>query len=168
MTENELLLCPDKTDDNKKKLLLFVCTGNTCRSPMAAALFNHIFTDSEYFAASAGLYADGSPISPNAAEALMERGVLPTPHNDYRRHVSRRLDEKLLDEADTVVAITERHAMEIIFRYPAYASRVVVMSEDIPDPYGGSMEVYRECLSKIEAVLRDSFEAAPSKESENG
>ena len=166
MSEKEALLCPDLTDENKKKTVIFVCTGNTCRSPMAAALFNHLFSDSNYRAESAGLYADGSPISEKAVEALMERGVLPTPTNDYRHHLSRTLDESMMTEADLVVAITDSHSMEIIFRYPAYASKVAVMTENIPDPFGGSIEVYRRCLEKIEKILKESFAQPPFEDSE--
>ena len=157
MAENEVMLCPALKDLDTKKTILFVCTGNTCRSPMAAALFNHLFKDSPYLASSAGLYADGSPISENALAALMEKGVLPTQNNDYRNHISRQLDEKLVNEAGMIVGITGSHAMEIIFRYPASASKVAVMPEDVPDPYGGGIDVYRECLNKMEELLKVSF-----------
>ncbi len=158
MSDFETTLCEEKEEESlAKKKLVFVCTGNTCRSPMAAALYNHLFSDSGYTASSAGLYADGSPISEKAVSALMERGVLPTPSNDYRCHVSRNLDERIIREADLIVGITGSHAMEIMFRYPSYASKIAVMSEDIPDPYGGDVRVYRTCLEMIERSLTSSF-----------
>ena len=147
-----------------KKSIVFVCTGNTCRSPMAAALYNHLFADGEFIASSAGLYGDGSPISEKAVDALMERGVLPTPHNDYRRHVSRQLDEDIVSHADLVVAITGRHAMEIMLRHPVHASKVAALNEDVPDPYGGSSEIYRRCLEEIERLLTESFGGIPANE----
>ncbi len=168
MSDYKTVLCEEKAETVcTKKKLVFVCTGNTCRSPMAAALYNHLFAEGEYLASSAGLYADGSPISEKAVSALMERGVLPTPSNDYRCHVSRPLDEKLISEADLVVAITGSHAMEIIFRYPANASKVAVMSEDVPDPYGGDAEVYRACLKKIEDILTASFAPGASEDTDS-
>ena len=158
MSDFETTLCEEITGEVcPKKKLVFVCTGNTCRSPMAAALYNHLFAKGEYFATSAGLYADGSPISEKAVCALMERGVLPTPSNDYRHHTSRSLDENLINDADMVVGITGSHAMELMFRYPSYASKIAVMSEDIPDPYGGDDDVYRKCLEMIERSLTSSF-----------
>ena len=96
----------------------------------------------------------------------MERGVLPTPSNDYRHHVSRNLDEKIMSEADLAVAITGSHAMELMFRYPSYASKIAVMSEDIPDPYGGDDDVYRKCLEKIESVLTASFSSSTAEDSD--
>lgn len=168
MSDFETTLCEEIAGETRpKKKLVFVCTGNTCRSPMAAALYNHLFADGEYFAVSAGLYADGSPISEKAVRALMERGVLPTPSNDYRIHISRSLDEKLISEADLVVAVTGSHAMEIMLRYPAHASKLAVMSDDVPDPYGGDDGVYRACLSKIEDILAASFAARPPEAEKN-
>ncbi|MBQ6788571.1 MAG: low molecular weight protein arginine phosphatase [Clostridia bacterium] len=158
MSDFEAVLCEKKADTTvTKKKLVFVCTGNTCRSPMAAALYNHLFADGEFAASSAGLYADGSPISDKASAALMERGVLPTPSNDYRRHVSRNLDEKIVSEADLIVGISGSHAMEIMFRHPAYASKIAALSEDVPDPYGGDASVYRTCLDMLERILTASF-----------
>ena len=164
MRDNETVICKDVISDAvPQKKIIFVCTGNTCRSPMAAALYNHLFANGNFTAQSAGLYADGSPISPKAEDALMERGVLPTPSNDYRRHVSRNLNETLMGEADLVVAITGSHAMEIMLRYPTYASKIAALSEDVPDPYGGDADVYRKCLSKIESILKSSF-GGPAEE----
>ncbi len=159
MSDFEAVLCEEKAEcaENKKKLV-FVCTGNTCRSPMAAALYNHLFENGEFVASSAGLYADGSPISAKASDALMERGVLPTPSNDYRHHLSRSLDEKIIREADLIVGISGSHAMEIMFRYPAHASKIAVLSEDVPDPYGGDADVYRACLNMLERILTKSFD----------
>ncbi len=158
MSEFEAVLCPEKSGNAKNKSsLIFVCTGNTCRSPMAAALFNHLYPDSDFAATSAGLLADGSPISKNASEALMERGVLPTPGNNYIAHISRALDEDAVNEADLIVGITSSHAMSILMKYPAHASKITVMPMDISDPYGGDMDRYRECLSDIERALASAF-----------
>ena len=165
MSDFKAVLCEEKAEcAESKKKLVFVCTGNTCRSPMAAALYNHLFENGEFAASSAGLYADGSPISEKAADALMERGVLPTPSNDYRRHVSRNLDEKIVSEADLIVGISGSHAMEIMLRYPAYASKIAVLSEDVPDPYGGDASVYRACLDMLERILNASFGGSAAKE----
>lgn len=157
MTENEILLCPDKADTEGKKTILFVCTGNTCRSPMAAALFNHLYQSSPYIATSAGLAAYGEPISENALRVLMERGVLPTPSNDYRFHVSRTVNRQILSDVDIVVGISSSHAMNLMFAFPEFASKITVMSRDISDPFGGDVAVYKKTLEDIESALREAF-----------
>ena len=154
MTEDKLKPCLDKDEaQDIRKTLLFVCTGNTCRSPMAAALYNHLYSDSAYYAESAGLAAYGQPISENAAAALMERGVLPTLENNYLTHISRPLTDKLIENADLVIGLTGSHALNIMMRFPAYASKITAMPRDISDPYGGDLEDYRKCLADIEAAL---------------
>ena len=150
-------------DKDEPKRVLFVCTGNTCRSPMAAALVNHRSRPREvcsacaeaveaprYVAASAGLYAmPGDPITPNAAAALADFGIPALPHNDYTAHRARPVTEELLAEADIVVGITAAHAMELMMRYPGMASKITTFESDVPDPYGGSAEVYRACLLQL-------------------
>ena len=137
--------------------LLFVCTGNTCRSPMAAALLNHLARarEGELVAASAGLYArQGDLITTAAAEALAEAGVPCTPQNDYRAHRARRISAELVKEADEVIAITGGHAMELIMRFPEHAAKIGTLGVDIPDPFGGDDEVYRRCLDMLTSVIR--------------
>ena len=167
MRESEALLCPVREGEaeNEKKRILFVCTGNTCRSPMAAALFNHIYMDDERYALSAGLAADGSPISEHACEVLMERGVLPTKENDYPNHVSRPADGALAASADMIIGLTASHATALMLRYPEFATKIYALPADIPDPYGGSIDDYRRCLEKIEKALSEVF--SPVKGSDN-
>ena len=146
--------------------VLFVCTGNTCRSPMAAALYNHMTLPREVCSAcaesvslrgvaeSAGLYAsDGAPITPEAADALREAGVVSTPWNDYEKHTARTVTRKMVESADLVVGITAGHALELTMRFPECASKIVAMPMDIDDPFGQGGAVYRACLMQLRYCL---------------
>ena len=137
----------DGNEDTKKKIV-FVCTGNTCRSPMAEVVFNFDYADSGYVAESAGLMADGSPMSENSIEALFDDG--------YRvrgLHPSRSLTRDIMEGADIVVGISSSHAMQIIMNYPEYAEKIYSMPFDIKDPYGGSLSIYKACLADIKKAL---------------
>ena len=139
------------------KRVLFVCTGNTCRSPMAAAWLNHREAQRgipRYRAASAGLFAaDGAPISTEAHDALLEAGVTPTPENDFPAHRARTVQEDMIRNADAVVGITARHAFELQLRFPQYASRIVAMPLDIADPFGGDQAIYRATLAELSMAI---------------
>ena len=137
----------------KMKNILFVCTGNTCRSPMAEALFNHIYGSDDIKASSRGIYADGiSQISKNAKQALWEKGI------DFN-HTSKPLLLEDISNADYVVGITANHAKNIISLFPDFADKVFAMPIDISDPYGQDIDVYRECRDQIELCVKIIAEA---------
>lgn len=148
---------PEKTDDRIQRIL-FVCTGNTCRSPMAAAWLNHYGAAHGIEASSAGLFPiPGAPISANALEALRSAGIVPTPDNRFDLHTARPLEESLFRKYDRVIGMTHRHAMEMIYSFPSFAEKISSMSKDIPDPFGGSADDYRECLDAVAAELKEMF-----------
>lgn len=134
----------------------FVCTGNTCRSPMAAAVTNALAQArlKPLFAASAGLYAaDGEPIAANAALALKDRGIPPVEANDYRLHTAKSICTEEAERYDLLVGMTDRHTMELILRFPALIDRITCLTPSIPDPFGGDLSCYKNCLETIlEAV----------------
>lgn len=161
---------PLRTDPTPQhgRRVLFVCTGNTCRSPMAAALFNEMMRyprelcsacaeEREDFAAtatSAGLYAvPGAPISAHAVAALREAGVIPTSGNDYEAHRARNVSAELMEQADEVIAISAAHAMELTLRFPEHADKIRTLPMDVPDPYGGDLTAYRACLHCLRYCL---------------
>ena len=142
-------------DVSVPRRVLFVCTGNTCRSPMAAELLNHRVGSREIVptltAASAGLYAhEGAPISQGAEVALREAGITP---RFFASHSATNVSAEAMREADVVLGITSRHAMELMMRYPEYAAKIEALPIDIDDPFGGDDDTYRACLETLTRAL---------------
>ena len=150
----------------------FVCTGNTCRSPMAAAVLNHktriiegctacdinkLLNTKPIRATSAGLYAMGEPIAENAARALEAAGIPSLADNHYRAHISRSIDLETMESCDRIVGLTSKHALQLLTMYPQFASKITCFPEDIPDPFGGDLEAYKACLEAIRRGIDDMF-----------
>lgn len=169
MTETAYQPVLSESKDREIRRVLFVCTGNTCRSPMAAALYNDLMNPREVcsacpdgvcgrtaaLATSAGLCAaDGAPISSGALEALRGAGIPPHPENDYTLHRARTVTEEMMDEADEVIAISTRHAMELVLRFPQHTGKIRTLPMDIADPFGGDLAVYRQCLMQLRYCLQ--------------
>lgn len=149
----EVELKKTNAENENGEMILFVCTGNTCRSPMAEAVFNRFYADGEKkrYAESAGLFAGGSPISANAENALRRIGI------ENFTHISRNVSEELMEKASLVVGISASHATSLILAFPRYASKITSLPTDIPDPYGGNEKEYEECLRMILSALREMF-----------
>ena len=138
------------------KKILFVCTGNICRSPMAEGLFRHLTAKlGRYQAQSAGLGAyDGQPPSPHAVRALRELGV------DITGLRSRMLTADMVREADYVFGMTHGHVDAIHLLHPWAAEKAFLLRDfddtlapherDICDPIGGGYDVYLRCRDEIE------------------
>ena len=144
-----------RESETEKHTVLFVCTGNTCRSPMAEAVYN--FYAKKYGvntrAFSAGIAADGSRMSSHARTALLEKGYI---DKDYT-FTSRQVCEQMISDADAVIGLTEAHAMRLMMCFPAYATRIRPLSSEITDPFGGYLERYKECLKDIEKAGLSEF-----------
>ena len=145
-----------------RPLVLFVCTGNICRSPMAEAFARTAFGETRFRFASAGLAAwDGHPASTEAVAAAKARGV------DLRGHRARTLTSAMVEEAAWVVPMTAVQVRDIQNRWPGAAARVVPLGalgrggagDDVPDPYGGDPETYRRAAEHIAALLENAHAA---------
>lgn len=139
-------------------LILFVCTGNICRSPMAAGLLRDRLAeeglDSRHRVASAGVWAlDGRPAAENAVTVMRERGI------DISDHVAQTIRAEHVAEADLILVMSREHETMIRNTWPQYAWKVRRLSEmagkrkDIDDPYGQPIKNYRACADIISLYI---------------
>lgn len=156
-------------DQLARVLVVFVCTGNTCRSPMAAALFQSRLAQRMgcnveeletrgVTVASAGLHASvGAPASPEGVELMKQRGL------DLAKHEAQLLTDRLVRHADLLVTMTRGHRSAIVEGWPEAAARTQTLlgeGQDLADPIGGPAEVYRRCAEQIDAALEPHVAAA--------
>lgn len=142
---------------------LFVCTGNTCRSPIAEGLFRKLLAerlqcsedeliDRGFVVLSAGLAAVvGAPASSESVGVAEERQV------DLRSHESQPLTEQLLEQADHIYTMTRDHRYSILSIRPEAAETVELLARDgidVADPIGGGFEEYRACQQQIERYIQ--------------
>ena len=138
------------------KKVIFICTGNTCRSPMAQGLFQHLLQEKgikDIEVTSAGTAAnDGEPVSENAVAVLGELGI------DISAHRAKGLDDQILKEADLIFTMTKYQALTILLLNVANKDKIKTIKNGIPDPYGGNIEEYRVCRDIILEGLQEFLE----------
>ncbi len=148
----------------KGKSILFVCTGNSCRSPMAEALLAKLLSErltvaieevalKGFHIHSAGIQAfSGGQASRNAVEVMAERGI------DISGHRARPVTRQLAEEADLIIALSPSHRWQLVQWNRDIADKVEVIRElGVTDPIGGTLEEYRMCADEIERELRDRW-----------
>ncbi len=132
--------------------ILFVCTGNTCRSPMAEGILKTVAEKEKLniTSQSAGISAfTGDEVSPNAVTAAAKYGC------DISSHRARRINSYIIDEADLVVCMTQSHKNALL---PFVPTEKLTALSDIPDPYGGDERVYVLCASMLYDEIRKLVE----------
>ncbi len=144
-------------------MVLLVCTGNTCRSPMAEVLMRKHFADRlgckideledhGVIVMSAGIAAmPGGRPSPEAVQVMKDIGL------SLKDHESQPLTEQLLRHADLIITMTRAHRNAIVAHWPDAASRTHLVRHDegdVTDPIGGSIDIYRSCAEQINTEMQ--------------
>ena len=133
--------------------ILFVCTGNTCRSPMAEGYLKSKGIEG-VTVLSRGLAADGSPVSLNSKTAMDEAGI------DIGSHISKQITADDINKADKIICLSPSHKA-LLLSAGVPENKLYILGDGISDPFGGSIEVYRRCrdeiFAAIDILIKDGF-----------
>lgn len=125
--------------------ILFVCTGNTCRSPMAEGYLRSKELDG-ITVISRGLASDGLPVSLNSKTAMAEVGI------DISGHISRQITDRDIKNADKIICLSPSHRA-VLLSAGVPQEKLYILGKGISDPFGGDITVYRRCRDEIFAAI---------------
>lgn len=141
--------------------ILFVCTGNTCRSPLAEAIARRELADGDFEVGSAGTGAeDGTFASSGSLEVAREHGL------DLEAFHSRRLEEEIVDQADAILVMEPVHRSGVLGISPVADTRTYLLGDlggrtgreaAVPDPFGGPIDSYRRTFDRIQTFITDAL-----------
>jgi protein-tyrosine phosphatase len=142
--------------------VVFVCTGNTCRSPMAEALMKNKIQQSELDitvdSCGTNVY-ESEPVNHKAVEALKTIGI------NCFIHASRQINKSDLETADVVLTMTQQQKYSITKVYGDYKYKVFTINEyardskdDVTDPYGKSQIFYNFCVNELNTLIEELFD----------
>lgn len=148
-----------------KNLIVFVCTGNICRSPMAEYLARHqLGDDTAWDIRSAGVATGaGMPASQQGVIVMDELGI------STREHASQPLSRELVDDAALIVCMSQSHVNAIAGQFPDASGRVYLLKsfgttgghDDVDDPIGMPVDVYRDTRDEIDTAIRKMIPQLP-------
>lgn len=147
--------------------ILFVCTGNTCRSAMAEAAAKGLIAQQperyeDFHVLSAGIMCAGpSSASPQAIVTAAEHGC------DLSQFTAKQITEEMVAQADYVFVMTRSHKQILDSALPQYSGNIFLLTcyaagdpsaPDIPDPFGGTVEMYQQCFAVLQENIAAVFE----------
>ncbi|MFR5683667.1 MAG: low molecular weight protein arginine phosphatase [Clostridia bacterium] len=140
--------------------IMFICTGNICRSAMAHKLLEKKLEEkqiNDIQVYSSGIYAENGDTSTyNAIETMKEYGV------DLKSHIATNIRNSEIDKMDLILCATLSHKREVLYLYPELQGKVYTMKEyvgddketkDISDPWGYDLTTYQRCALEINEIL---------------
>ncbi|WP_141430962.1 low molecular weight protein arginine phosphatase [Bacillus sp. 03113] len=135
--------------------ILFVCTGNTCRSPMAEAILKNMKIEGMEVKSAGVSAVDGSKASYQARVVLEEQGI-------KHDHSSSFLTKELVDWADYIFTMTTSHKYMLMNQFPSSIEKVFTIKEfafnnkngNVSDPFGGTVEMYRETYNELNEMIK--------------